>query len=1382
MPSLNWATFESQSGAATANFETLCRGAMRRHYSQYGDFRALSNQPGVEFHLKLHSSCALGAAGRWYGWQCRWYELPSGTDIGATRRQHIKKAVETTERVLPELTDWVLWTRHVLTKSDQEWFFGLQTKMKLVLWSSVELEEHLTGPAVLLREAYFGELILTPDTLKELHEKAVEPIRARWRPEVHQIVEAERVLHRSLGEISAWSNLLEIKAEIDEDITQIAAERDSLSDSLKGKVDELTKRAGDASSTLDQCHTALKSGQFDVLNQLSATTIAPDQAERGMAHQLRALRHKTALHVANLLADMLRGQKAILALDQAMGNKLVSVVADAGCGKTQLAAQLTAPTPQRSAGILLRGKFLGSQKTLDDLARLITIRGKPLSSFEALIAAVDGAAQRGSTRLPIVIDGLNEAEDPRDWKDQLAPLTVTLAKYKNVQIICTLRSAFTEEALPDGTDILEIPGFEDDLREAIHRYFDYYKIDASDAELPVELLNHPLTLRIFCEVTNPDRRQPVDVTAIPGSLAVLFERYLEQVAIRISELSPITCRSFPADVATALNKIGWRLWTEHRRDIRITELRMLLGDEGRQWDHSLVAAFEHDGILFREPGDQLGLGTMSFVFDALAGHIIADALLAEFSGDRFDGWLRSASTLSALRTGADEESILERPGVRLANFLPDTLASRVRAAIRRFRRPLRRDHHPLATDIFRSLVGMMPRRMNRRQLWPLLEDQMRSDALTEAAFLDNAHLDQETVAELANVVRQPNLRYRDLLYRLLATRAAQAHPLNSEFLDRVLRPMSIADRDLRWSEWLRRDQTDIGRDSERLSKRWNIGKFKQPSDRLRARWVMWTLTGTIRVRRDQATNALYWFGCHDPDSLFGLALESLAINDPYVPERMLAACYGVAMNLWADPRGKKVQEALPYFANELVDAMFVEGAPHSTFHVLTRDYALGVIALAQKVDPNCLNEERQACLLPPYHSSSPFPPADRIADRQIAGAGTAMHMDFENYTLGHLIPDRSNYDFKNETYKAVRRQIEYRIINLGYSAERFEALDRTIAESGWRAESRGKSKPDRYGKKYSWIAFFEMYGVRQDAGQIPEWGRDRSSDADIDPSFPEEPKTYSPAVADLFSGSPVEPRSWLGNGPTPDYQGLIQREEIDGEPGPWLLLDGFVEETAPADNRRVFTFLRGVLAKRENTADILAHFNRIEYPGNSAIPEPSSDHYTYAGEIPWSKHFAPGLRDADGTAKPDLENALVVFEGGRWTPGIPIEIPAHGFGWEGYHSELNQIGHTTVLAPALCERLDLVNHQGEWDLYEKSGRLATVYREFKGPNDSFNSRLLYLRADLMRTYLSTELDLLWLVWGERNFHSKGFDSTFRDAFDGHTHIHRRASRLEPSRT
>lgn len=198
MPALSWSTFERLPGAASTNFEMLCRGIIRRHYGQYGEFRALSNQPGVEFHLRLHSACSLGEPGRWYGWQCRWYDLPSGTDIGATRRSQIVEAIEKTQRALPGVTDWILWTRQILTKRDQDWFHSITTGMKLSLWSGVEIEDYLVGSAAILRETYFGELVLTPELLRDLHDQSVAPVRRRWIPEVHQAVDAERLLHRAL--------------------------------------------------------------------------------------------------------------------------------------------------------------------------------------------------------------------------------------------------------------------------------------------------------------------------------------------------------------------------------------------------------------------------------------------------------------------------------------------------------------------------------------------------------------------------------------------------------------------------------------------------------------------------------------------------------------------------------------------------------------------------------------------------------------------------------------------------------------------------------------------------------------------------------------------------------------------------------------------------------------------------------------------------------------------------------------------------------------------------------------------------------------------------------------------------------------------------------
>src|SRR5438105_448610 len=57
----------------------------------------------------------------------------------------------------------------------------------------------------------------------------------------------------------------------------------------------------------------------------------------------------------------------------------------------------------------------------------------------------------------------------------------------------------------------------------------------------------------------------------------------------------------------------------------------------------------------------------------------------------------------------------------------------------------------------------------------------------------------------------------------------------------------------------------------------------------------WLLTSTVIRLRDQATRALYVFGRRSPRQLFGLAIAALGVNDTYVPERTLAACYGVVM-------------------------------------------------------------------------------------------------------------------------------------------------------------------------------------------------------------------------------------------------------------------------------------------------------------------------------------------------------------------------------------------------------------------------------------------------------------------------------------------------------
>ena len=414
------------------------------------------------------------------------------------------------------------------------------------------------------------------------------------------------------------------------------------------------------------------------------------------------------------------------------------------------------------------------------------------------------------------------------------------------------------------------------------------------------------------------------------------------------------------------------------------------------------------------------------------------------------------------------------------------------------------------------------------------------------------------------------------------------------------------------------------------------------------------------------------------------------MNDAYIPERMLAACYGVAMAYWVSPGGTTFHQAIPHFARGLYEQMFAPDAQHSTAHALMQDYALGIIELALRVDPGTLNEEQLARTRRPLKQvASSFAEANAVTDLELEDVDRAFRMDFENYTLGRLVEGRANYDYSHKDYSDVRRQVLWRVGNLGFSNEQFAEVDGFIANASW--HSRGaRARVERYGKKYSWIAFFEMYGVRLSQGLLRDWDEhDRPSDSDLDPSFPEPPRNWVPELDNPFDRGPEDVVDWISAGPMPEYESILRLGEIDGEPGPWLLLDGFIEQEQEGDDRLIFSFLRCLLAGPSELQQVFTEYDRRPYPGNMAIPDPITDTNTFAGEIPWSTRFAHPLRDENGAAERQIVMAFETYGPNR-QEGVPVELPVANFLWEGaLDNSVNQVRSAVVPSPALCERLGL---------------------------------------------------------------------------------------------
>ncbi|MCK5431632.1 MAG: hypothetical protein KAJ03_02750, partial [Gammaproteobacteria bacterium] len=481
------------------------------------------------------------------------------------------------------------------------------------------------------------------------------------------------------------------------------------------------------------------------------------------------------------------------------------------------AAQLTAPQEGRPAGILLHGQDLHRGQTLNDLAHHFLINGSPLTSMERLLAALDAAGKRDKCRLPVVIDGLNEAENPKDWKASLATLSKTIKGYPNVLVVCTLRTgehrrddqrrqaqsqtnareSFAVMALPDGIRKIESEGFGSDVDEAIEKYFQDFKINPGDAEMPVEFLQHPLTLRIFCEVTNPKREAEIKVDYFPASLTPLFEKYIANACERISQMTNLSYSYSTDEVKSAIYKLGLELWKSKQREISDVNYRKIVSDTNRLWDSSITNLLAQEGIIFRNPGTEPGEYVITPAYDALGGYIIANSLLTKHTHDiRFE-WLK-------------ESEVIE-------SFFGD-------------------NSHRLASDIFNSLVALVPRRMHGRQLWKEAPNPFRNAALWFTTELEAENLDKETVDAFLALLRDNPKKISGLYSRLQRTRGSVNNLLNSEFLDSVLRTMSVSDRDLSWTEWIRVTRPERFNDLRAIELRWKDDlTTRTPSDRLRAK-------------------------------------------------------------------------------------------------------------------------------------------------------------------------------------------------------------------------------------------------------------------------------------------------------------------------------------------------------------------------------------------------------------------------------------------------------------------------------------------------------------------------------------------------------------------
>jgi len=1255
---IDWTRLVPDPRGSWRSFEGFCYQLVRLAYERFGSISYPPQAPGIEFYLELNSDCDLGRAGQLIGWQAKffWPNPPSASVL----RQQIAESFRTSLANFPSISKWVLCTPKKLSQSNSQWLIQLAANegksVDVVSWSEhdyIHLLARIGQDASGLRHLYFGTVDLTPNSFAEMVQDSLAAIKEKYIPEVHTPCGGDKAIHAVLGDSWLLNELADIRNTLgalelaNRQATErlsshklsdkhphtqlwskhkpiLMAKSQAIADSFTGRIQEV-----------DQLTAALRCLDFagaqnsaESLGEAKTTWAAFHEYNDAIAPLLEATQRRNAGEYdseAAYLRQLSYGPldapvdfeelwSRVLDIAPFVGRSTLLILGEALTGKTHLLSEICAKrAEQRLPAVFLIGSDF---KQGDDIAvRVAETLGLPTSwSWPEILGALDAAAVSSGCRLPIVIDGINESERPFEWKDRWAKLCSRLARFPNLSLIASCRETDADaiwgsrQNLPPPTSCLTRRW--EDPSEMVERYFQYFNIDADVSFAPVWFFSNPLALRLFCETTNPSRQGKVHTSLSQATFLSVLDTFVRQVETRICSPGMLGKDVSAHPVLCRLESLGAELWQQNTRSLPQPRVKELFGDGCDAWPGTYIKELLDESLVLRRSLGDNQEYEVSFLYDRMAGYFIARQLAESHRSD-VEGFLVSEEAKSRL-------------------FSQDYATL-----------------HPLHDDILFCLSLVLPTELGFH-LWRLPNDRRAFDVGVRALFeLIPGSVDVASV-ELVRRLFSRDQNRKSLFSLSQGAATVPEHPLNQTFWDGLLRDLAMADRDLSWTEFVRKERRQFLTHIKRFEEECRAVAGDQQAVHLlpegtarrlelSARRLQWLLASTDRALRDHATRALYWYGRVFPLGFATLVVASLDIDDPYVWERMLAAQYGVAMALQFDDSASAFRDdALPVLAHGLYDTMFAPDARARTTHILARDYAWRTLDIARRVNPHLLNPRAWRAARPPFRSDDKTWLESTNCDRAIAHwSDGLMRMDFANYTLGSLVRGRAPYDDQHQDYVSMRRKICWRAYDLGWAEARFAQVDKEICSFDWDSRTE-RAKLERYGKKYGWVAFFEMAGVRKDMGLLNSdyWHpKERFHDADIDPSFPERPAPLVLLSRNWACEGPEALVEWLVAGPALDTTEMFSVQEMKRETGPWVLLHAFAEQKCPNREREIWAFVQGVLIEEHRIALLRDALESSEWPGNDAIHRPYDDTYTFAGEIPWAETCAPYWRDSRGTAR-----------------------------------------------------------------------------------------------------------------------------------------------------
>ncbi len=675
---------------------------------------------------------------------------------------------------------------------------------------------------------------------------------------------------------------------------------------------------------------------------------------------------------------------------------------EAGQGKTHIISEIVETrVSSKLPTLFILGQHFSS--TNEPWQQIFSYLGTTPPTREIFLSALDSLAEALNQKVLIAIDAINEGEGRKIWITRLSSFINELKRYPRLSLVLSVRSNFLDIVLPEGlrktnnqvTHYIH-KGFRGIEYQAVRIFFPKFNLKIPDTPLLSPEFSNPLFLKLFCSSLHDAGHREVP-KGLQG-ITKVFDFYIDTLNKKLSQNGEVYDLKERV-IQKAIDLLAGKMAAQKNRWLKRDTARALLKSmekDKQNFTDTLFSQLISEGLLIETywyDEDSKKYDAIAFTYERLADHLIVKKLLEAVSKKnnskqalKFRIWLHPI--LKIFRSGHDcflyagwiEALCIQIPekfGLEYFDLFP-VVKPRLRGGI------LAKVQHwkaILAFYLRNALEGKPSRLVNKhlpqkyshkiRQFingYVYVKHQYREPFFNSIIWRNEKLVTEKTVDYLNALPAS----YDEVIEMLLTVASVPGHLLNGDRFHKIFSRAPISERDATLGRALTESYMNDGAITRLIDwcRQQDTEKVDEDSARLCAIILCWSLASPHRMLRDQSTKALVNLLKKRIDTLITIMKKFECVDDLYIRERIFAAAYGASLL-------KLKREELRRLSEYIYDNIFSENKP--PLNVLLRDYAAGVITIAQKegaLSPTIVMRN----VRPPYSSEWPiaFPSKSEI--------------------------------------------------------------------------------------------------------------------------------------------------------------------------------------------------------------------------------------------------------------------------------------------------------------------------------------------------------------------------------------------------------------------